>query len=118
MSTRATHSSDASLYYLTFTCKRWLPLFEICNAYQLVYKWFDYLKEKHGVKITGYIIMPNHHVHSILFFPKEDYDLSKIVGNGKRFIAYDMVKCLQGKGQVNVLLQLKEGLTQRDIANL
>lgn len=59
--------------------------------------------------------MPNH-VHCILFFPNKDYDLNKIVGNGKRFMAYELIKRFQEKGLSKILSQLKEGLTKRDIA--
>lgn len=40
--------------------------------------------------------MPNH-VHCILHFPSEDFDLNKIVSNGKRFMAYEMIKRLQAQ---------------------
>ena len=59
--------------------------------------------------------MPNH-VHCILFFPVEDYNLNKIVSNGKRFIAYELIKRLGLQGLSKILLQLKEGLTERDVA--
>ena len=85
MSTRTTHSYNAALYYITFTCHQWLSLFETTNSYDLVYKWFEVIKEKYGIKTTAYTIMPNH-VHCILFFPTEHFDLNKIVGNGKRFM--------------------------------
>ena len=52
--------------------------------------------------------MPNH-VHCVLFFPNEDYVLNKIVGNGKRFMAYELIKRLQEKGLNKILLKLKEG---------
>ncbi|MCW3106137.1 MAG: hypothetical protein JWQ09_643 [Segetibacter sp.] len=58
--------------------------------------------------------MPNH-IHCILFFPSDNYDLNKIVDNGKRFIAYELIKRLQEKGLTKILLQLKEGLTERDV---
>lgn len=114
MSTRTTHSSEATLHYITFTCYQWLPLFELCNAYELVYKWFDFLKERYSIKTTAYTIMPNH-VHCILFFPNTDYNLNKIVSNGKRFIAYEIIKRLEERGLSKILLRLKEGLTQRDV---
>jgi REP element-mobilizing transposase RayT len=54
------------LYFITFTCCQWLPLFEITDGYDIVYKWFDYLKSKnHFVK--GYVIMPNH-IHLLIDF--------------------------------------------------
>ena len=114
MSTRTTHSSQPALYYITFTCHRWLPLFEMTNSYDLVYNWFEIMKAKYGIKTTAYTIMPNH-VHCILFFPTENYDLNKIVGNGKRFMAYEIVKRLEAANDSKTLLQLKEGLSDRDV---
>ena len=58
--------------------------------------------------------MPNH-VHCILFFPTEHFDLNKIVGNGKRFMAYEIIKRLEAKNDSQTLLRLKEGLTERDV---
>jgi REP element-mobilizing transposase RayT len=114
MPTRTTHGTQPALYYITFTCYQWLPLFELVNGYNVVYNWFDYLKNTCGIKTTSYVIMPNH-VHCILFFPDENYDLNKIVGNGKRFMAYEIIKRLKEKQSNSVLLQLKEGLTEKDL---
>jgi hypothetical protein len=51
-----------------------------------------------------------------LFFPVEDYDLNKMVGDGKRFMAYELIKRLQEKGLSKIHVQLKEGLTDRNVA--
>ena len=59
--------------------------------------------------------MPNH-LHCILFFPHDDYNLNKPISNGKRFMAYEIIKRLQEKGEGKILLQLKEGLTVKDVA--
>ncbi|HEV8286373.1 MAG TPA: hypothetical protein VGQ09_18825 [Chitinophagaceae bacterium] len=56
------------IYFITFTCYRWLPLIELSNGYDLVYKWFDYLKTKNHF-VTGYVIMPNH-LHVLISFDK------------------------------------------------
>jgi hypothetical protein len=41
------------IYFITFTCQDWLPLFEITKAYDTVYKWFEYLKSKdHNVRLS------------------------------------------------------------------
>jgi hypothetical protein len=45
-------------YFITFTCCQWLPLFEITDGYDTVYKWFGYLKSKNHF-LEGYVIMPN-----------------------------------------------------------
>ena len=59
MAVRTPIEKGEGLYFITFTCCHWPPLFEIVQGYDTVYKWFDYLKTKnHYVK--GYVIMPNH----------------------------------------------------------
>jgi hypothetical protein len=42
------------LYFITFTCAKWISLFEITKSYDLVYNWFDILK-KNGSFICGYV---------------------------------------------------------------
>ncbi|MGN6342847.1 MAG: hypothetical protein ACTHML_17870 [Ginsengibacter sp.] len=59
MAVRTPIELGEGLYFITFTCCEWLPLFEITNGYDAVYKWFDYSKSKnHFVK--GFVIMANH----------------------------------------------------------
>ncbi len=43
------------------------------------------------------------------------YDLSKIVANGKRFIAYEIIKRLKQKQCYKVLMQLQEGLSVKQL---
>ena len=114
MSSHVSHSNEYAFYFITFTCYQWLHLFKLTNSYDVVYKWFDYIKGAYSIKTTAYVIMPNH-VHCILFFPSSNYDLNKLVSNGKRFIAYDIVKRLQQDEHHDILLRLKEGLTERHL---
>jgi hypothetical protein len=39
-----------------------------------------------------------------------------VVSNGKRFITYEIIKRLEQKGFTKILSQLREGLTERDVA--
>ncbi|MFM7854986.1 MAG: hypothetical protein ACKO96_24440, partial [Flammeovirgaceae bacterium] len=64
MSVRRQITEKDGIFFITFTCARWLHLFEQAQAYDVVYKWFDYLKSK-GHYVLGYVIMPNH-VHALL----------------------------------------------------
>lgn len=80
-------------YFITFTCYKWLNLIEITNSYDLVYKSFDYLKQQ-GHFITGYVIMPNH-VHFTAAFLNADKSINKLIGDSKRFMAYEIVKRLK-----------------------
>jgi REP element-mobilizing transposase RayT len=88
MSTKRQIPDSDGVYFITFTCFKWLPLFEIINGYDIVYNWFDYLKGK-GHYIIGYVIMPNH-VHALIGFSSKTA-INSIVGNGKRFMAYILV---------------------------
>ena len=56
----------------------------------MMYKWFDRLKEQ-GYSTVAFVIMPNH-VHTIHYFPKPGFNLNKIIGNAKRFMAYEIIK--------------------------
>jgi REP element-mobilizing transposase RayT len=85
MAVKFKHGDNYTMYFCTFTCYNWLHLFDITNAYDLVYKWFDELK-KNNHEVIAYVMMPNH-FHAILYFPQTGYDLNKIIGNGKRLIA-------------------------------
>ena len=64
----------------------------MCNAYLLVYKWFDVLKAQ-GHYIFGYVVMP-HHAHAVIAFNAAK-STNTIIGNGKRFMAYELVTLLQ-----------------------
>ena len=49
-----------------YNLARWLPLFKILNGYDIVYNWFNYLKQS-GHYIIGYVIMPEH-LHAVIAF--------------------------------------------------
>jgi hypothetical protein len=66
-----------------------MNLIETTNSFDLVYKWMDHLKSK---------------VHTI-------------VGNGKRFMAYDIVKRLKSNGKNDVLSTLSKNVEAKRKAN-
>ena len=112
LSTHVIHNEDNQAYFCTFTCHKWLPLFEIANAYQEVYNWFEYLK-KDDCKLLGYVIMPNH-VHCILFPTSSKKILNSIVGEGKRFIAYGDIKRLEQRRKSGILNLLRQDVHVMD----
>ncbi|MBL7860685.1 MAG: hypothetical protein JNJ65_05935 [Cyclobacteriaceae bacterium] len=112
MSTKRKIAESEGIYFVTITCHEWLPLFELTKGYDLVYKWFDYLKQE-GHYITGYVIMPNH-LHALIAFAHSDKSINSIVGDGKRFMAYEIVKRLKAYPQVNVLNKLTEAVSNRE----
>jgi REP element-mobilizing transposase RayT len=112
MSVRNQISNKEGVYFITFTCAKWIPLFEITKGYHSVYKWFDYLKQQ-GHFIVGYVIMPNH-VHAIIAFRNTEKSINSIVSNGKRFMAYELIKLLQQQNNHQVLDTLNEMVNATD----
>jgi REP element-mobilizing transposase RayT len=105
MAVRREITEYSGIYFITVTCSRWLRLFEIADAYDEVYKWFDHLKGK-GRYILGYVIMPNH-IHALIGFRQtQGASINSMVGEGKRFMSYGIVKRLKNKGEVGILAQL------------
>jgi hypothetical protein len=112
MSVRRAIPEKDGIYFITFTCKDWLPLFELSNSYDTVYKWFDHLKSK-GHFIIGYVILPNH-LHVLIGFKALDQSINTAVSNSKRFIAYEIVKRLGEQKQADVLNKLATAVTHSD----
>jgi putative transposase len=113
MAIKTVHNSTHSIYFVTFTCAEWIPLFEITQCYDCVYQWFDILKEKHRASVIAYVIMPNH-LHVLLHFPTENFQLNRIVGNAKRFMAYAIINRLQKSHCTDLLQRLSGLLTERE----
>ena len=112
MSVRKQIAEPDGIYFITFTCARWLPLFKITDGYQAVYTWFDHLKLQ-GHYINGYVIMPNH-VHALIAFVNTGKTINSITGNGKRFMAYKLVSLLEEQQNNEVLLQLEQWVNNTD----
>jgi REP element-mobilizing transposase RayT len=100
------------VYFVTFTCFNWLPLIKLTNSYDLVYNFFDIMKGS-GNDVLGFVIMPNH-VHFLIHYTSIRQSLNTIIGNGKRFIGYDLVKRLEEKNEVALLNQMKEAVIEKD----
>ena len=57
--------------------------------------------------------MPNH-LHALIDFGISVKSINTMVSNGKRFMAYEIVKRLEGQNKAAVLLQLSEAMTNSD----
>ena len=119
MSTKRKIPHNDGLYFITFTCYKWLSLFEITKGYDVVYKWFDHLKGK-GHYIVGYVIMPAcpvgrpNHIHALIGFSNSKISINTIIGNGKRFMAYEIIKRLTEQNENDLLEELSFGVSKRD----
>ena len=114
MATRKNIEETHGLFYVTFTCYQWLSLFQITNSYDLVYDWFDVLISK-GHQIAGYVIMPNH-VHCLIGLNNSNQSINTHVGNGKRFMAYELIKRLHDGHHDDILHFLTKRLTEKELS--
>ena len=110
--TRTEQTEKNIIYFCTFTCHKWLPLFEITNIYDGIYKWFDYMK-KYDNKIVSYVIMPNH-FHGMIYISQKSKTINTILGNAKRFLAYEIVSRLEKAGRNDLLQMLKNSVPAPD----
>ena len=100
---------NKGLFFITFTCHKWIQLIELTKGYDLVYRWFDYLRlQRH--RIAGFVIMPNH-VHVMIAFSETEKNINTIIGDGKRFMAYSIVQRLNENNSVALLHQLQKAVT-------
>ena len=110
MSVKTTHQQTNTSYFVTFTCYKWLPLFDITNLYDDIYNWFDMLKkEQHH--ILGYVLMPNH-LHVLIKLSQASKTINKLIAEGKMFRAYAIVKRLKDLKLNEILNQLSEGVSE------
>lgn len=113
MSTHTFHSEINEIYFCTITCYKWLPLFEESDGYDSAYNWFDYLK-RNDCQVLGYVIMPNH-MHVLLYQTNPKMSLNKLIANGKRFMAYDIVSRLSALNKGNLLKTLRDGVQKNEV---
>ena len=57
--------------------------------------------------------MPNH-VHVLLYFPQMPKSLNSIISNGKRFMAYEIIKRLKQSNQEEILDILFSGVKKKE----
>lgn len=112
MSTRKEKYNKDTFYFCTITCYQWIPLFNMTRLYDHIYKWFRILKSK-NICVVGYVIMPNH-LHFIVYYPETTININSVIGTGKRFMAYEMVKRLKELKKFDLIKKLENALTKTD----
>ena len=113
MAVHKTIPDQSGLFFITFTCWKWMNLFQLTHTYDAIYNWFDILRSKDHY-IAAYVIMPNH-LHGLFGFRNTvGASINSIVGNGKRFIAYEVLKRLQRAGEQQILSDLATPVRLQD----
>ena len=88
-----------------------MHLFSLTNLYDEIYKWFNIIVDKDN-ELEAFVIMPNH-LH-LLIFINENENINKLLANGKRFLAYEIVKRLELQKQHDILEQLQLAVTAKE----
>ncbi|TSD67786.1 hypothetical protein FFF34_010475 [Inquilinus sp. KBS0705] len=115
MAIRTIHNTPDHTWFITFTCYCWLPLFETTQSYDLIYDWLRLIDEKYHIKTLAFVIMPNH-VHLLLHLPVSDnLKLNTIISNGKRFMAYELIRRLTVKNENKLIGILTLACSQNEI---
>ena len=102
MATRVRDFTPERIYFITYTIYKWIKVFTDEKYFNLVYKWFDYMKNHYGNKIHGYVIMPNH-LHSLVYISEYSPDVSKLIQNAKRFQTYEIIDYLEEDNRKDLL---------------
>jgi len=112
---RTQHDLTDKTWFITFTCYQWIPLFQITDSYNLVYNWLNLIADKYQIKCFGFVIMPNH-LHLLLNLHDDVKSLNTIISNGKRFMAYELINCLQQQRQDEILNRLSAACSEKEKA--
>lgn len=112
MPTHLRHNEKETFYFITFTCYKWINLFEESDIYDYMPSWFQRLREK-GCLLNAFVIMPNH-LHMIVYITPEVKNLNTLIGESKRFLAYEIVKRLKRKQKVQLLQILQAGVQTKE----
>ncbi len=113
MATHRIHSQKDCFYFITFTCYKWLPLFQLTALDDYFHLWMSRLNDK-GILISAYVMMPNH-LHLLVFVDKTCNNINLNIGESKRFMAYEIIKRLRNKSSNRILSILEKGVSKNEI---
>jgi REP element-mobilizing transposase RayT len=110
MSTHFQHTAKKTYYFVTFTCYRWLYLIEKSNVFDYLPGWIMELN-KRGIINCGYVFMPNH-IHLLVYVEDWSKGLNLVIGEAKRFLAYEIVRRLKAQNEKDILKALSQGVRE------
>jgi REP element-mobilizing transposase RayT len=112
MAVKQTQRETEQVYFCSFTCVDWLNLFEITNLYDKIYDWLNLLVDRKH-QVLGFVILPNH-IHLLIYVQKGKDSINSILSNGKRFLAYEVVKRLEDTRQSELLDRLASYVSEEE----
>ncbi len=94
------HETDAP-HFITATIVEWLPVFTSSACCDIVVRAFAYARAQKGLKLFGWVILDSH-LHAIV----AGSDLSKTIGDLKKFTAHELLAQIEAEGRGWLLNQL------------
>ena len=70
-------SSEASVYYVTFSVVEWLPVFVAEAPCKIITDSLNYCQREKGLRVNAFVIMPTH-MHAIVF--DAEFDVERLQG--------------------------------------
>ncbi|MFH0856357.1 MAG: transposase [bacterium] len=113
MAVRYKYFISNQTYFITFTILGWKNIFTNDKYRNLVYKWFDYMRDRYDNKIYGYVIMPNH-IHLLVHITDKSPKISVLIQNAKRFLAYQIINFLEEEENLELLNYFKKYARVKD----
>lgn len=95
-----TITKDADYYFCTDTIVGWQCVFTAFPFFNTIIDSLKYCQREKGLRIHGYVIMPNH-IHTVL--SSENNNLSDILRDFKRFTSTEISELLQEAGNKKLL---------------
>jgi hypothetical protein len=94
-------------------CFNNINLFEITKADDIVNNWICLLQEKYNCTVLKHTLYPDR--LELVIIIKKDAPVKRIIANGKRFMAYEIVFRLYDHHKYDIIIQLKNGLRISEI---
>jgi len=94
-------------------CFNNINLFEITKADDIVNNWICLLQEKYNCTVLKHTLYPDR--LELFIMIKKETQVKRIIANGKRFMAYEIVFRLYDYHKYDVIIQLKNGLRISEI---
>lgn len=84
--------NEFAAHFLTFQVMDWVDIFTREHYKNIIIKTLEYCRTQFGLKVFGYVIMPNH-MHAI--FQSPDGNLSKIITSFKKYTGREIILAIQ-----------------------
>jgi len=94
-------------------CFNKIELFKITNANDIVENWCCLLQEKYNCIVINYNLHPA--ILDIYFLADQKSPVKKIISNGKRFMAYEIIFRLYLENRMDVIRRLESGRSRTEM---